>query len=296
MKVMYSEQFICDDFRVETKTKAADVAASLTADPIPGVELRAPEAANARQLETVHWRGYVTALMTGEPEERAIMNGLGEWSPSLRDSVLASTGGVIAAAREAIAQRTNAGSLSSGLHHAKYRFGSGYCTVNGLVIAARVALAEGARRILILDLDAHCGGGTAQLIDGVAGIEQVDVSVNTYDRYSDIPNSRLVICDGGSYLSTIEAELAAIHDPGSIDLVLYNAGMDPHERCHTGGVSGITTEVLAAREEMVFGWTASHGIPTAFVLAGGYADRNLPREELAGLHRLTVEAARLHAA
>lgn len=296
MKVMYSEQFICDDFRVDTKTKAADVAASLTTNPIPGVELVAPEAATPKQLELVHWRGYVKALMTGEPEERAILNGLGTWSPSLRDSVLASTGGVIAAAREAVAHGTNSGSLSSGLHHAKYRFGSGYCTVNGLVIAARVVLSNGAKRILVVDLDAHCGGGTAKLIDGVEGIEQVDVSVSAYDGYSGIANARLALCDGESYLSVVAAELARVDDPGSIDLVLYNAGMDPHERCHTGGVPGITTEVLAAREEMVFAWTARWGIPTAFVLAGGYANRDLPREELAGLHRLTVEAARLHAA
>lgn len=296
MKVMYDGNYICDDHQVDTKQKAADVAALLRSDPVPGVELVSPVPATARQLEMVHWRGYVTALMTGEPEERAILNGFGGWSPRLRDSVLASTGGVIAAARDAVAHRTNSGSLSSGLHHAKYRFGSGYCTVNGLVIAARVVLADGVRRVLVIDLDAHCGGGTAKLIEGVAGIEQVDVSVSEYDRYSGIPNARLVLSDGDRYLADIRAELSSVLDPTSIDLVLYNAGMDPHERCAIGGVPGITTEVLAAREEMVFAWAAEQGIPVAFVLAGGYSSRDLPRTELAGLHRLTVEAARLHAA
>jgi acetoin utilization deacetylase AcuC-like enzyme len=44
---------------------------------------------------------------------------------------------------------------------------------------------------------------------------------------------------------------------------------------------------------MVFDWAAAHGIPVAFVLAGGYSGRELSRSELVDLHMLTiVEAAR----
>lgn len=53
----------------------------------------------------------------------------------------------------------------------------------------------------------------------------------------------------------------------------------------------MTAQVLAEREALVFGWCCEQGIPTAFVLAGGYSGARLPREKLVGLHRLTISAA-----
>jgi acetoin utilization deacetylase AcuC-like enzyme len=40
----------------------------------------------------------------------------------------------------------------------------------------------------------------------------------------------------------------------------------------------------------VFTWAATHGIPVAFVLAGGYTT-SMTLSELAALHRRTVEHA-----
>jgi len=163
--------------------------------------------------------------------------------------------------------------------------------LNGLAIAARDALIQGAARVLIVDLDAHGGGGTASLIEGVKGIEQIDVSVNHFDNYEDSDNARIIRSSGESYLSDIDQMLQSVVDPNSIDLVIYNAGMDPHEDCTTGGAEGITTSVLAQREEMVFGWAKEHEIPVSFVLAGGYSGRKLSRAQLVDLHRLTLQAA-----
>jgi acetoin utilization deacetylase AcuC-like enzyme len=67
--------------------------------------------------------------------------------------------------------------------------------------------------------------------------------------------------------------------------------MDPHEDCTTGGAEGITTSVLAQREEMVFGWAKGHEIPVSFALAGGYSGRKLTRAQLVDLHRLTIQEA-----
>ena len=78
---------------------------------------------------------------------------------------------------------------------------------------------------------------------------------------------------------------------GSPDLVIYNAGMDPHQDSAVGGLRGITTQRLADRERMVFPWARERGAPVAFVLAGGYVSARLPRERLADLHRLTIGAA-----
>ena len=52
-------------------------------------------------------------------------------------------------------------SLGGGLHHAKPRYGEGFCIYNDVVIAARHLIERhGLDRILILDTDAHAGNGT----------------------------------------------------------------------------------------------------------------------------------------
>ena len=141
-----------------------------------------------------------------------------------------------------------------------------------------------------LDLDAHAGGGTAAYIkQGIGGLfEQLDVSVISYDTYSGIAGAELVMSRDDTYLDDIVKALSRVATPTSIDVILYNAGMDPHE--NAGGVLGVTTEMLARREELVFSWAASHGVPVAWVLAGGYST-NMEMDELAELHRLTVAAA-----
>jgi acetoin utilization deacetylase AcuC-like enzyme len=291
VKVFYSEKFFCEGFGVDTREKARDIAESLVDRPIENLELVAPVPATEEMYRMAHGARYSRALMTGKPYSVADQNGLGPWSRELSTSVAHSTGGVVAAVETAFTSRTNSGALASGLHHARLNFGAGFCTVNGLVIGARRALALGARRVLIVDFDAHCGGGTASLLKKGEGIEQIDVSVNSYDSYTSTSQARLWMTNGDDYLTTIQESLDSVSDPESIDVVLYNAGMDPHERCSTGGASGITTDVLRQRENMLFSWANFHNLPVAFVLAGGYSNRNLLREELVELHRMTLTSA-----
>ena len=187
-----------------------------------------------------------------------------------------------------------AGSLSSGLHHAKRSHGAGFCTFNGLAIAARRALGAGALSVLIIDLDAHCGGGTASLLADDPAVAQLDIAVSPFDLYAEGGRFTLdVIDDAANYLPTLRRRLETL-EPAAFDLVLYNAGMDPFERCWIGGLRGMTQEVLAEREETVFAWCDANARPVAFVLAGGYASGDFSQDELVGLHRLTIAAAARH--
>lgn len=291
VQVFYSEHYFCEGYGVDTREKARDIAASLISRPIEGIQLEEPEVATEAQFALAHDPRYARAILTGRPDSWADRNGLGEWSRDLARSVAWSTGGVVSAVRSALSGGVNSGSLSSGLHHARYKHGAGFCTINGLVVGAREALRMGAQRVLIIDFDAHCGGGTASLLNASEPIEQIDVSVSSYDHYESSKQANLWMTDGAGYLSTIESALESVKDPASIDVIMYNAGMDPHELCSTGGERGITTATLAARERMVFDWARHHEAPVAFVLAGGYSGRALTRQELVDLHRLTLEAA-----
>ena len=287
----YDPRYFCEGFGIDTREKARAVIESLSNDPIPGVQVSTPTPATYDDLVTVHDSRYVEAILTGSPSDLADSNGLGVWTADLARSVVWSTGGVVSAVERALKCRTNVGSASSGLHHARYASGQGFCTFNGLVVAAKRALEMGAGRVLIVDLDAHCGGGTASLIDGVSGIEQVDVSVSSYDSYSPTENSNLTMSSGKTYLHDVVNSLAAIDRAQSFDVLIYNAGMDPHEDCRIGGVSGITTNTLRQREEIVFQWANENGIPVAYVFAGGYQGGRLTAADVVALHRITVSAA-----
>jgi acetoin utilization deacetylase AcuC-like enzyme len=267
------------------------------AEPIAGTTLIEPSPLTADAIAVVHDHEYVEAVRTGEPRDLSESNGF-PWDAGMWDAVCASNGGAVAAALTAFRSRAHAGSLSSGLHHAKARHGDAYCTFNGLALAAHAVLAAGAKQVLILDLDAHCGGGTDSIVRTWPGVVHLDIAVSPVDRYAPDeagPSTFDLVSDAGEYLPTLRARLAAL---GSLpfDVVIYNAGMDVHQDCGVGGLDDITTAVLAERERVVFDWARTQGVPVAFVLAGGYEGRTLQRDTLVDLHRLTIAAAALSGA
>jgi acetoin utilization deacetylase AcuC-like enzyme len=182
---------------------------------------------------------------------------------------------------------------SSGLHHASAAHGNGFRTFNGLALAARAVLDAGAGRVLILDLDAHCGGGTDSIVRHWPGVVHLDMSVSPFDGYKLGATTRStldVVTDAAGYISTLRRRLSDLHDL-DIDVVIYNAGVDPHHHCEIGGLRGMTHTILMERERLVFDWATTRRVPVAFVLAGGYVGRRLSEERLVGLHRLTTAAA-----
>jgi acetoin utilization deacetylase AcuC-like enzyme len=286
MSIFYSPDYIIDG-AFDTIGKAGELADLLTVDPVAGTRIVNPASATRADIVSVHDETYVDRVLNGHG---------GQFSSDDESavSVLATTGGVLRAVETVLENGGCAGSMSSGLHHAKYDCGSGYCTFNGLVIGAHRALKLGAKRVLILDLDAHCGGGTKELIgllrdQNIEGIEQVDVSVSSFDQYHNAAFAQLKIVGAREYLTTIQQSLGEIVDPESIDLVIYNAGMDPHEKA--GGVAGITDNVIRQREALVFEWAKSFDLPIVWVLAGGYSGGSFTKRDVAALHRITVEEA-----
>jgi acetoin utilization deacetylase AcuC-like enzyme len=289
VRVCYTPSYVGSAHAFETTRKAAWVAESLASEAIPGIELVANTPLTEAEVAMVHDPAYVTAVRTGEPRDLAQSQGF-IWDPELWHMVLASNGGVVAAAANARLDGV-AGSLSSGLHHAHRDHGAGFCTFNGLAIAALRALDEGAKRVLIIDLDAHCGGGTHSLIYTRQQIHQLDVAVDNFDFYQpDGRNTLDLIGDAELYLPTIERRLDELANE-SFDLCLYNAGMDPFEYSLVGGLAGINEQMLARRERMVFDWCREKQLPVAFVLAGGYLGPRLDQAGLVALHRMTLAAA-----
>ena len=289
MKIFYNDGYVAPNHSFDTTRKAAWIADAIHETGVPGVELVDPACFTGlaeQVIESIHDTEYVDALRKGEPEGLASSQGF-VWDEGIWEMALNSTAGVLGAVTEALASGSSTGSLSSGLHHARAGEGSGFCTVNGLAGAARHALGLVDGTVVVLDVDAHCGGGTHSLIGHEERIRHLDLSVSSFDSYAAAGDNRLVLLtrDAGRagfdrrYLDELDGFLDQI--PDDTGLVVYNAGMDPHPT--------VSSAALTRRENRVAEWCSVNSVPVAFVLAGGYT-HVMAEGQLVDLHMKTVRA------
>lgn len=131
IQIFYSPSYVGSGYSFDTTRKAKWIADSLQERPIAGLDLVEPESLTRNHVERVHDENYVEAVCTGRPQDLAESQGFA-WDAQLWQMVAASNGGAVNAAFAALEDGV-AGSLSSGLHHARRNAGAGFCTFNGLV-------------------------------------------------------------------------------------------------------------------------------------------------------------------
>ncbi len=248
------------------------------------IRLVEPEPVTVEDLRRVHTAEYIAAIETGMPR------GLAEsqkfpWSPQLFPSVCLTSGGCLAAARQAL-QDGAAAAVASGFHHACADHGEGFCTFNGLIVAIDAMVAAGEiRTAAVLDMDLHYGNGTAQLAAErphvfALSIYGNDYADNVYYRdvsvrhHEDGGNHRSFPlhggCDRQEMLSTMREALPLIAARRP-DLLLYQAGADPYFEDPYSPLA-LDHDDLRARDRFVFEFAKAHQIPIAWVLAGGYTE------------------------
>jgi acetoin utilization deacetylase AcuC-like enzyme len=175
MKTYFSKNYISETSQMETVNKSAWLSQRILEN--QGV-LTAPKAMTQDELAEFLDQDYVASLFNLTLKYSALDVG---WNSDLLKSITHSNGGVRDAVLSAI-EDGYAGSLSSGLHHAGKNYGQGFCQVNGLAIAALIAKQKG-QRIGILDVDAHFGGGTYNIL-GHLDIPIADLSTSAFDTWS----------------------------------------------------------------------------------------------------------------
>jgi acetoin utilization deacetylase AcuC-like enzyme len=285
LKVFYNPHFAASEYEFDTTRKAIDIAESLIADPIANVELVDPSffyQEAERVISLIHSPEYVKAVKTGKPRELAQSSSF-VWDKGIFPMARAHTAGMIAATRYAVENSVRAASLSSGMHHASFRSGAGFCTFNGLVAAIQTARELGALRILVLDYDAHAGGGTWNIMQKLFddNVVQVDVTVSPFDTWTPSGESRLDIVDSSDYRVAIRTSLDYAASLEPFDFIIYNAGVDIRN-------SGVSENDLRAREVMVANFVGS--TPAIFGLAGGYTWGRYNIDDVVAWHRLTISA------
>ncbi len=242
--------------------KPAAVVAYWQARGLP-IELCAPAPATVDQLALAHDRRHVVAILEGRAP-----NGFGNRSPEVAASLPYTTGAMLAAARHAVRQGGFAAAPCSGFHHAGYRQVEGFCTFNGLMVTACALRQEGlVQRVGILDCDHHYGNGTEEIIDhlGARGWVRHFTAGAAYQHPGQAEE----------FLARLPEVAGSMAD---CDVVLYQAGADPHLDDPLGG--WLTVEQLRQRDASVFTSLRRIGVPVAWNLAGGYqraADGSIPK-------------------
>ena len=283
MKLFYNDKYVASHHAFDTTRKSKHIMDSLSKDIIVPIEVYDPSAQWTEEtlslIDRVHDEKYINALKTGTPVHLAESQGF-DWDPGIWDMAVAHSSGLVGAIHHAIELNQRTGSLSSGLHHASRRQGKGFCTVNGLAVAARHALDLEARRVLILDFDAHGGGGTWDIISSLMpSVTQIDVVCSPFDMYEPTGDSLLLEASPNTYRLQIGKALhhALTLDP--FDVIIYNAGMDPLN-------SGVNIEDILWREAVVSSFIGE--TPAVFALAGGYTWGKTTMKELVDWHRITI--------
>lgn len=251
---------------------------------VPGIRISPPPPVTEADLLRVHTPGYIEAIKTSRPRELAESQKF-PWSPELFPSVLLTNGGVLAAAKTALASGVS-GALASGFHHSCADHGEGFCTFNGLVVALEALRESGhIRTAAVLDLDLHYGNGTASLAATRPWLRALSIYGNDYFQnvaYRDVtvrhhedgPNHFSVPIipgknDGKNLPALLDEHLPWLVAQGRPDILLFQAGADPLKDDPYSPLD-LDHEDLLARDKQVFTFAREHGIPVAWVLAGGY--------------------------
>lgn len=232
----------------------------------PGLTYREPQPASPEVIALAHDPDFVRDVLTLRAP-----NGFGNNLPDVAASLPYTVGAMIDAARAAMVGGVAVAPVS-GFHHASYAEGGGYCTFNGLVIAAQAIRHEfRVKRVGILDFDQHYGNGTVDICErlGLDWIEHYTAGAHWGLQEH-----------AAAFLSKIPSIMQAF---SSCELLLYQAGADPHIDDPLGG--WLTTHQLRQRDRSVFVQCKRMHLPIAWNLAGGY---QAPLRKVLDIHDNTM--------
>ncbi len=213
-----------------------------------------PDPAPRDWIEAVHDPAYVAAVFDGSltrEAERRI--GFPVTSAMVRRSRLV-IGGTYLAARIALGEGFAANS-AGGSHHALPDTGAGYCIFNDIAVAGARLLAEGRiARLAVVDLDVHQGDGTAAIFAGRRDVATFSMhAAKNFPARKAVSTRDVELPDGmgdDDYLGVLADELPGFLEMANPDLVLYQAGVDPHADDRLGRLA-LSDDGLTRRDRFV---------------------------------------------
>ena len=167
-------------------------------------------------------------------------------------------------------------------HHAGSDFMGGYCFINNAAVAAQWLRNAGARKVSILDVDYHHGNGTQEIFYSRADVQVINLHADPMVEYpfflghadergegaGEGFNHNFPMPFGTGWAAWSASldkacELLAAYAP---DMLVVSLGVDTFER------DPISQFRLASEDYPLMGRRiAALGLPTLFVMEGGYA-------------------------
>jgi acetoin utilization deacetylase AcuC-like enzyme len=291
VKVFFSPKYeVTLPGHVWPTTKYRLIAERLAAAPYaPRLEFLEPAEASWDDLALVHTGEYLQKLRSNTLSADEIATLELPWRPEFASAFRLMAGGTCAAAAAALEEGT-AVHLGGGLHHAFANHGEGFCPINDVAVAIRVACSRGAvRRAAVIDVDVHHGNGTAMIFERDPGVFTFSIhQQHNYPLFKPRGDLDVGLEDGvgdARYLDALRGALPRVM-ASAPELVVYVAGADPFEGDRLGGLR-LTKAGLAERDRLVVEAVRGAGVPLALTLAGGYA---ADVRDTVDIHVATVDA------
>lgn len=261
-------------------------------------QLVQPSPAPTELLELAHCPHYLQRFFAGELDAAAVRRQGLPWSPALVQRSVTAVGGTVETVRQAL-HHGLACHLAGGTHHAHRDFGTGYCLLNDLAVAALWAVeTQQIKRVLIVDCDVHQGDGTARILE-----QRPEVFTLSLHAQKNFPARKAqsdldVPLDNGlsdtGYLQALQQALEGVLQDFEPELVIYDAGADVHADDRLGLLE-LSDAGMQARDRYVIRCCLERSLPVACVIGGGYDNdvgRLAARHGL--LHRSAMAEWRLH--
>ena len=225
------------------------------------------------QLLLVHTPEYLDDLKNLRATARTLRSEL-PLTKEIIDAYILCAGGTIQAAEFACKNKGCGIHIGGGFHHAFPAHAEGFCYINDIAVAIRVAQRAGwCTRAFVVDCDLHQGNGTARIFQNDPSV--FAFSIHQENNYPVKEKGDLDIglpdgADDQTYLTQMRTVIPSRLDEFKPDLVIYVAGADPYQYDQLGGLR-LTKDGLKKRDELVIGYCHEKNIPLVIVLAGGYA-------------------------
>src|SRR6266700_5552964 len=250
---------------------------------------RAP-LADLEMLDLAHDPAYVRGFVQGTLPPAAMRRIGLPWSETLVQRALASVGGTMSAALDALNHGCG-GTLGGGTHHAFRAEGSGFCVFNDIAVAIQALRKNGlVRRAAVIDLDVHQGDGTAEIF-------HLDPDVFTLSLHcqNNFPfrkkQSRIDVAlpdkvEDAEYLRRLDEVMPEVF-AFRPDIIFYQSGVDGLSSDVLGRLC-LTHQGLIERDRRVMRGARENCIPLVITSGGGYSR---PIELSAEAHANTYRTA-----
>jgi acetoin utilization deacetylase AcuC-like enzyme len=237
-------------------------------------ELRDFEPATLDQFTFAHDREFAAGVLQLEGAI-PLPNGFGDFSPEIAASLPWTTGSLVAATLDAGRTGDIVFAPVSGMHHAGWAWNGGFCSLNGIVVAAQEVHQHGlAKRVGVLDLDQHDSNGVRDIIEHL-GLDFIQLY--SFGAQAVMPkNTEAWLADLPEIIRSMNA-----------DVMIAQLAADVFE-ADPLSTSRFTLSQLHRRDRIVFETCACLGVGVAVLLGGGYCD---PFENTTAIHVQTMRCA-----